>query len=318
MTDAASLPQQFVDRLSTMYPENFESFLACLTHPRKTAFRINTLKITREEALDQLKQLRITYSPFSLYNNAFVLDTGEKQKLIDSALFKNNEIYIQSLSSMLAVIALDPQPSDYILDIAAAPGSKTTMMAVLMENTGTIVANDVSPKRLHKLKQNLTDQGVTNTTVMNIPGERIWQKYPELFDKALVDVPCSMEGRFVTTDPKTYEDWTPKKGKILSSKQKHILRSAVSSVRVGGTIVYTTCTLSVEENEMVIDWLLKKEGEKIALEPIDKSDIPAVSGLVSYKHKSFHPDIAKTLRILPTDTFEGFYIAKIRKIQSTI
>lgn len=317
MTTSASLPQPFVERISTIYPTRSESILQCFISPRKTAFRINTLKIERNVVLDTLQRLGIRFVEVSWYKNAFILE-NDKDVLVNSSLFADGQVYIQSLSSMLAVCTLDPKPDDYILDIASAPGSKTTLMAALMQNSGTIVANDVSPKRLHKLKQNLLLQGVTNTTVMNIPGERIWQKYPELFDKALVDVPCSMEGRFVTTDPKTYEDWTPKKGKILSSKQKHILRSAVSSVKVGGVIVYTTCTLSVEENETVIDWLLKKEGDKIAIEPVSFEGVETVAGITSYKQKQFDPRISQTLRILPSDIYEGFYIAKIRKHKSTI
>jgi len=318
MSRSHSLPQTFTDRLSTIYPHDIqETILSCLASPRKTSFRLNRLLGKREEILNQIAGLGLKIQEVNWYSDAFVID-GDKKLLLDSDIYKHGQIYLQSLSSMLAVLVLDPQENDYILDIAAAPGSKTTMMASFMNNTGTIIANDVSPKRLHKLKLNLHSQGVTNTNILHIPGERIWQKYPEVFDKALVDVPCSMEGRFVASDPKTYEDWTPKKGKILSSKQKHILRSAVSSVKVGGTIVYTTCTLSLEENEMVIDWLLKREGNSIELEEVQFEDVDSLPGLTSYKNKTFHPDLSKTLRILPTETMEGFYIAKIKKLESTI
>src|SRR6185503_4177192 len=129
----------------------------------------------------------------------------------------------------------------------------------LMENRGQIIANDMSRVRLYKLAANLKTLGVTNVTTMHMRAQDLWRKFPNVFDKVLADVPCSLEGRFLTTNPKTYKNWSVKKIKILSDHQKHILRSAVSAAKPGATIVYSTCTLAPEENEEVVDWILKKD-----------------------------------------------------------
>lgn len=313
------LPQAFLEKLPEIYSsELVESIVKSLSHPRTPSIRVNTLKTTKNSVEQSLESLDVSYSPVPWFQDAFVLNSDDKQLFTSSPLVQNGDVYIQSLSSMLAALVLEPAENDFILDLAAAPGSKTTLIASLMKNSGTIVANDVSPKRLHKLKENLELQGVINTQILHIPGERMYRKYPELFDKALIDVPCSMEGRFDASDETTYKDWTPKKGKILSSKQKHMLRSGISSVKVGGTIVYTTCTLSVEENEKVIDWVLKKEGDAIELEELSLPEGIAIPGLVQYKGKNFHPHMIRTKRILPSDEMEGFFIARFRKKRSTL
>jgi 16S rRNA (cytosine1407-C5)-methyltransferase len=227
-------------------------------------------------------------------------------------------LYVQSLSSMVPPLVLQPQPGERILDLTAAPGSKTTQMATLMENQGEILANDTSLVRLFKLQANLNTQGVTNTTTRRSSGQDLWQAFPEYFDRTLVDVPCSMEGRFLCSVPKTYENWSPKKNKELVLRQRALLRSAVSATKPGGVIVYSTCTLSPDENEGVVDWLLKKEGTAIEVEAISVPGLPVTQPITHWKHKVFASAIAKTVRILPSSTMEGFYVAKLRKTRATV
>lgn len=161
-------------------------------------------------------------------------------------------------------------------------------------------------------------QGVENTMISNLAGQIFWQTHQEQFDKTLVDVPCSMEGRFDTSDPKTYEWWSPGKVKELSEKQKWLLRSAVSSTKPGGVIVYSTCTLAPEENEMVIDWIIKKEKGAVEILPIHIPNCPTRNGLSTYRGKSFTDGMDKTLRIFPDGTMEGFFVAKLGKTKSTV
>lgn len=219
---------------------------------------------------------------------------------------------------MIPPLVLSPQPEEIILDMAASPGSKTTELATLMHNTGIIIANDKSPKRLFKLLENLKTQGVTNTKTSAIPGEFLWKKYPEYFDGVLLDAPCSMEGRFTTNDPNSYKDWSPRKIKELSNLQKWMLRSAISCTKIGGTIVYSTCAMSPEENEEVIDWLLKKMGDAITIEELSLEHLPKNPGLTQWGKKQYNPALAKTLRIYPSTLMEGFFVAKIKKHASTI
>lgn len=256
------LPAKFLEKLDkNIDPSVFEI-------KRPTTFRVNTLKIDCEE------QAFITTAPL--------------RQIQELDIYKNGEIYVQSLSSMIPTEVLDPKPGDYVLDICAAPGSKTSQMAALMQNEGHIVANDNSRIRIYKLEANLKNLGVTNTSIIQSQAQTLWQKYPDTFDKVLADVPCSMEGRFYTPDPKTYKDWSPAKIRILVQLQKFILRSAFGCCKPGGIIVYSTCTLNRQENEEVVEWLLKKEPGRVELLSME--------------------------RINPSPVMEGFFVAKLRKV----
>ena len=155
------------------------------------------------------------------------------------------------------------------------------------------------------------------TYLISSRGETLWKKFPEYFDRTLVDVPCTMEGRIQCDDPKTYEDWSTKKIKQLSMLQKYLLRSAISATKPGGVIVYSTCTLEPEENEEVIDWVLKREKGAIEIEKITIPGLELKSGISAW-NKPFDPQITNTARIIPSGQMEGFFIAKIRKLTSTL
>lgn len=312
------LPERFLERLEKIVPEEKrDEVLETFCHERPTTFRANTLKITAEELEKELQQAKIAIERVSWYPDAFILH-GEKTELMNHPLYQQGYLYIQSLSSMIPPLVLNPQPKDFVLDIAAAPGSKTTQMAAMMQNQGMIVANDISPNRIYKLKANLQQQGVTNTTTLRQPGEFIWRKYPEYFDKTLVDAPCSLEGRINCYDPKSFAEWSVKKVEILSQRERYLLRSAISATKPGGIIIYSTCTLAPEENEEVIDWILKKEGDAIEIEPIEMNGLPESTPVMQWRKKIFDPRVKHTMRIFPSKTMEGFFVAKIRKVRSTI
>jgi NOL1/NOP2/sun family putative RNA methylase len=311
-------PEQFRERLSEIIPqENLEEvFLSfCERHP--STFRANTLKITPEDLVKELAKQGIEVAPVSWYHNAFVLQNVPQKTISATNLYNNGFLYIQSLSSMIPPLVLNPQPQEKVLDIAAAPGSKTTQIAMMMDNSGELIANDISRVRMYKLVANLQQQGVTIAKTFTRPGEALWKMFPEYFDKTLVDVPCSMEGRFYTEDEKTYRDWSIKKIRELENKQRFLLRSAISATKPGGTIVYSTCTLAPEENEGVIDWILKKEEGAIEVEKIELPEIPFISPLTSWKTKEYNAQVALTARILPSKHMEGFYIAKLKKLRPT-
>lgn len=317
MKEETVFPKEFCDRLKLLVDSSaYRLILKSFSKNRNTSFRINRIKTTANEVTEILKTQAIPYEKIRWYSDAFITDAS-KDTITDLDLYTSGDIYVQSLSSMIPVLVLNPQPNEKILDITSAPGSKTTQIASIMNNTGEIIANDNSHIRIYKLKANLILQGVTNTKVLFGPGQILWKQYPEYFDKTLVDVPCSMEGRFNSAIPATYTHWTPGKVKELSEKQKWLLRAAVSATKVGGTIVYSTCTLSPEENEGVIDWLLKKENKKIFVEDIQQT-LPFNSPVLSWNGKKYAAEIAKTKRIFPSETMEGFYIAKLKKVESTI
>lgn len=297
-----------------MHPGILESFSSY----SPLTIRINTLTSSNEEVIEILQANSIQFEDVAWYSSALVLPTATTAQVMALPLYGEGKIYIQSLSSMIPALVMNPSRNDTVLDIAAAPGSKTTQLAALMHNTGTIVANDISRARMYKLKENLRNYHVTNATLTYIHGEQIWKKYPELFDTTLVDVPCSMEGRFKTDDPNTFKDWSTKKVKELAHRQKYLLRSAISATKIGGSIIYSTCTISPEENEEVIDWVLEKEAGKVHLEEIKLDRLTgSMNGLTTWKDKNFDPSLSKTLRLIPSQMYEGFFVSKIVKTAQT-
>jgi NOL1/NOP2/sun family putative RNA methylase len=317
------LSEQFIERLKLLLPDHFDRVMKAFSHPRVTSFRVNTLKATTEEITKDLEAAGYSLHQVSWWKDAFYLPNVEVQQIFHPA-YVEGKMYVQGLSSMLPPLILDPQPEERILDLTAAPGSKTTQMAALMNNEGSILANDLSPVRLFKLQANLKQQGVINTQVKRGLGELLWRKFPEQFDRVLVDVPCSMEGRIFLDDPKTYEEWSLKKIKELSMRQRQLLRSAISATKPGGTIVYSTCTLAPEENEEVVQWVLEKENGKVVLEPVQIEGLSkgpselVVPGITQWQNQTFSDEMSKTLRIYPSQTMEGFFVAKLRKLESTI
>lgn len=313
-----NLPEKFLERLRRLYSNNeLKQILDEISTKPLPSFRTNTLKTTTAEVTKQLEEHGFQIEKVSWYQDAFILQNKSVRELTETEEYKKGYIYIQNLSSMIPALVLNPTPGEKILDICAAPGSKTTQIAAMMQNTGEIIANDLSRGRLYKLTANLQMYGVTNATTLNLPGQMIWKKYPEYFDRTLVDVPCSMEGRIRIDDPDTYKDWKLGKIKELEPKQKYLLRSAISATKVGGTIVYSTCTLAPEENEGVIDWILKKTGSAIEIETIEIPNLELQPGLTKW-NKPFHPLINLSSRVQPSKNMEGFFITKIKKLSSTI
>lgn len=314
MSTSNTLPEKFIAKLHRQFDENtVQQILTSFQHTNPVTFRVNTLKTPITDIKLSLAKQGFEITPIRWYSSAFILENRSKRELMETDEYKSGAIYIQNLSSMIPVIVLDPQPHERVLDITSAPGSKTTQMAVHMQNLGTILANDISRQRMFKLQANLTHQGVTNTTTTTSPAQRVWEHYPEYFDKTLVDAVCSMEGRFNLSTPSSYKDWSEKKVKLLSNQQKFILRSAISATKPGGIIVYSTCTLSREENEGIIDWILQKEKNSLSIEDIVIDGLNLFSGIADTNQ-----EVSKTKRIIPSQTMEGFYIAKIKKLTSTL
>lgn len=308
-----NLPSAFRKKLNLLVPpEKLEEVLFSFCSEKPVSFRTNSLKMSSGSVKEQLEALWIEYEQVSWYPDAFVLVKDQKEDLVKSPLFNNGLIYIQNLSSMLPPLTLDPKPGELVCDLTAAPGSKATQMAALMHNQGLIVANDISRVRIFKMKSILQSQGVTNVEVTSMPGQVFWRKYPNHFDKTLVDVPCSMEGRFLCSDNKSFGDWSVRKVKKLSEEQKYLLWSAISATKPGGAVVYSTCTLSPEENEEVIDWILKKE-KGIVIEKIDLDVEGKIKPIAEWGNKKYDPQVSNCLRILPTELMEGFFVAKLRK-----
>ena len=317
MNTSTNLPERFIEKLEQMYPNTFKTVIKSFDTKPAPSFRVNTLISNRNEVQRYLTEQGFVVNQVEWYNDAFVLENKSIRELTETDIYQNGLIYIQNLSSMIPALVLNPQPNERILDLAAAPGSKTTQLAAMMQNTGEIIANDVSRKRLYKTQELLKQYGITNTKISVAKGEFLWKRFPEVFDKTLIDVPCSMEGRINTSDPKTYADWSPRKVKQLAMLQKYLLRSAISATNVGGVIVYSTCTLSPEENEEVVEWALQKSEGAVTVEKIDIQGLHVQSGLTTWKKKTMNYT-ENCVRVLPNTSMEGFFVAKLRKTTSTV
>ncbi len=301
--------------LKILDPISADKMIKSLKSIPPICIRTNTLKISPIELKTRLENLGFKLNEIELVPGAFVVleEPVPISKTIEhfAGLF-----YIQSLSSMLPSIALDPQPGEYILDIASAPGSKATHTAQLTQNSGVIFANDVIPDRLKVLVHNIERLGVLNIAVTSIDGNRFGNILPEIFDKALVDVPCSALG-IISKANEVLNWWSEDEVRRFSNKQQQLLTSAIKSVKPNGIIVYSTCTLTVEENELVIENALKKL--PIEIEEINFKNIGFDEGITFYNEVQLDERLKKTIRIYPFKfNSEGFFIAKIRKTDTTI
>lgn len=310
----SALPPAFLERLSKIIPQdNVTAVLQSFEKRRAVSFRVNTLKASPENIRDRLASKGLVLEKVDWYPDALILKQGTLSELQETGSYKNGEIYIQGLSSMLPALVLDPKPGETVLDICAAPGSKTSQLFCLMKGLGTLIANEKNRARFFKLKANMENQFDQKGPKLTFyPGEYFGKHFKNYFDKILVDAPCSSEGRFHLSTPKSYAYWKPAKIKERAHQQKILLAAAISAARPGAKVVYSTCTFAPEENEAILEWAVAKWKEKIQFEKIQLSaTIPVSRGLTGWNGKEYSLSSAASIRILPSENFETFYIAAI-------
>lgn len=328
-TPTLATPQELLTDLTEVYGTFTQQISDTWLTAKPLSLRHNSLLDPTNQTINELQKAGFSVEVLPWYREAWIithpdLDHKACVELLESTqAWKAGYLYRQNLASMVPSLLLELQPNHQVLDIAAAPGSKTSQIAALLNNTGTILANDISHARLYKLKANLETLGVTNTTVHHGLGERIYQQFPAVFDAALADVPCSMMGRINIHDPKSNRPWSHKENKSLAKRQQWLLLSAISSVHSGGVVVYSTCTLNVLENEAVVDWVIKKSNRRVTIEEIVIPEFPmqlnsgeqvVIPGATTWRDQHYHPDMSKTWRIVPNSLMEGFFVAKLRVI----
>ncbi len=222
--------------------------------------------------------------------------------------------YIQSLSSMIPALVLNPNETDAVLDLCAAPGSKTTQLAEMMNNKGTLIANELSMDRLKSLVFNIDKMNLVNVGVLHGKGELLSRQFENRFDKILVDAPCSALG-IVQKKGEVSNWWDVRKAESISDLQLRLLIAAIKMCKVGGEIVYSTCTLTLEENERVLNTVLKKYPVELM-----KIELPVKShnGFTKIADEELNPILNRSHRIYPWEVeSEGFFVSKLRKIDST-
>lgn len=297
------LPQEFVEKLYEMFtPLTVDKILVGINEKRLTTLRVNTLKYNIQDLLKYFKERNIKFERVLWYKDALVIKNANEKEIQKLDIYQKGYIYIQSLSSMIPPLVLDPKPGESILDMTAAPGSKTTQMTCLMENKGYILANELDKIRYEKLKYNVANQGANIVEVINGRGEKIGENYKEKFDKVLLDTPCSGEGRFSANNVQSYRGWSLKTVNELTKIQKKLFKSAYNALKTKGIMVYSTCTLNKEENEKIVQWALENFELKLIDTKIEiKDSIPVIQ--------------EKALKILPSKDMEGFFVAKFKKIK---
>ena len=312
--DIHVLPETFLERLRHLLPpRQYEAVAKSFAESKPTTFRVNTLKVRPNVIREELTGQGFRLEPVSWYPDAFLLQQGRLRLLQETDAYRSGAIYVQSLPSMVPPLVLDPQPGEQVLDLTAAPGSKTTQLACLMRGEGKIVACEKNRVRFFKLRANVLLQAAHNVELMLQDGKALGRTYPEQFDRVLLDAPCSAEGRFRVHEPASYRYWKPRKIHEMVHQQKPLLYSAITALRPGGALVYSTCTFAPEENEGVVDWALGKFEHAIHLEAIPLRIPNVMPGLTAWEAKLFAPSLRRAVRILPNDAMEGFFLAKFRK-----
>lgn len=278
--------------------------------PLPEGFRVNTLKADEGRVLERLRDKGFEFKKVPWARHGYVVEGGEE--LGTTLEHMLGLIYIQGPVSMAPVEVLDPKPGDLVLDLCAAPGSKSTQIAQLLGGRGVLVANDVSFDRVKALSSNLQRFGVLNAVLTLTDGRRFPRFAREMFDKVLVDAPCSSLG-VVSKDWGVAKSWSYKSVGRLSKLQLQLLLAGYDSLKPGGVLVYATCTLTVEENEVVLDRFLELR-EDAVLEGFRLEGLKGRRGLVEWEGRVLEPELEKTMRIYPYDNWaEGFYIARVVK-----
>lgn len=272
-----------------------------LRGPRRLSIRVNTLKN------DQTFPNAIDWAPNCYWYS------GDKHELTHSKDFEEGRIYLQNAASFIPPILLDPKPTHRILDMCAAPGGKASHIAALTNNKAELWVNDNSRTRLNRMVSNFHNLGVKphNTTLYAVDSLR-HQLPHEHFDRILLDAPCSGEGMITLDDPRALDQWSVAQIKRLQRIQKKAIATAWDLLRPGGILVYSTCTMAPEENEAVVDYLLRKQ-ETAQLLPIQLSLPNSIPTIKSWNNKSFTQDLSNCLRLAPSEDIEAFFVALIRK-----
>jgi NOL1/NOP2/sun family putative RNA methylase len=296
----------FIERYSQLTDwETFRRY--SLTFPKR-AIRVNTLKIAIPDLKRRLqKDWKLTQIPWCKEGLWIEHRTEERRDVGNLAEHALGYFYVQEPASMLPAVVLDPRPGDKVLDMCAAPGSKATQMAAMMHNNGALIANDYKGVRLAALGINMQRMGVTNSIITLMDAFRLKGH----FDRILLDAPCSGTGT-IRKSLKTIEMWNPGMIKRLAKTQKRMISHAFNLLKPGGTMVYSTCSIDPDEDEAVIDSLVKIHTNAVIKEI--RLNINRSKPVESFDSVEYVDGIHKCLRVWPQDNdTDGFFVAKVQK-----
>jgi len=291
-----------LERYRDVIPE-FDEFLRTLETPLHLTVRINTIKTTADRLKEHLDNSQIGYSELGWYRYGLKLETERPGRMLEHLM---GHIYPQEEMSMVPVVVLSPRPGESVLDICAAPGSKTTQICMHMENRGLVVANEPSAARIVPLRANCERMGALNVAVTKYDGRHFPRQQ---FDRVLVDAPCSSQG-MARKDLLVLDRYSVKRSLDLQRLQVDILQRAISLVRPGGVVVYSTCTYAPEENEAVVAQVL----DRARLDSSALSGLTGSPGLEEWMGSELGSALRRCTRYYPhQNNTGGFFVAKLIK-----
>ena len=298
-----TVPELLVTLLREQYrPEEADRIAAGFVR-RAVTLRVNTLKSSPDAVTAALDAAGITWQPVPWYADALILPEAREEALRALPLYEQGCVYLQSLSSMIPPLALDPKPGETILDMAAAPGGKTTQMAALSAGGALITACEKNAIRADRLQFNLDRQGATRVSVMRTDARQLNDLFR--FDKILLDAPCSGSGTLVITEDEPQRRMTPDWLRKTAATQKALLQKALRLLSPGHEMVYSTCSVLRMENEDVLKAVLP--GARAEIVPIEHD---------MTRHLPLLPtSLPGTLCVRPDALHEGFFTARIRKLK---
>ncbi len=298
--------------LSELFGEELPRFTAWMEGNLKPVIRTNRLRIDPDRLKTRLERQGFELSPLPLMEGLFRVESWPFP-LGNTLEHHLGYFYVQSLASLLPPLLLAPRPGERVLDLAAAPGSKTTQMAEMMGNRGVIVANDIDRKRLRALANNVDRLGALNVVITETDGTRFGETHRDHFHRVLLDAPCSALGT-LHENREILRWWSFRKVRRLAGLQRKLILAAWDALAPGGEMVYSTCTLTPEENEDVVAFLLNSREE---VEVLPLPDLPGIRfrpGLSRWRERTYPPEMARVGRVLPFENqTEGFFLALFRK-----
>ena len=301
------MPTKLMEIMGRYRPliEDWEGWLAALENPAPTYARLNTLKGSESEICDLMSRSGLHLVPTLVPTCYELRDCDHPGHL---PMYFQGLFHSQDLTSAVPSWLLNPAAGEMVLDLCAAPGSKTSHLAQLMENQGLIVANEIQTHRLKSLVANLERLGVTNTAITRYAGQDFPLRIQ--FDRILVDAPCSGEGTLRARQSSRYAS-APRLHERLANVQGRLLARALKLLRPGGILIYSTCTYAPEENEEVVDNFLQQGG--VQIEEVS-CPLPHHPGITTWNDKTYSSEVTKCLRFYPSEVNStGFFIAQFRK-----
>jgi len=315
-TKLAAKQQVWLMRTAEALQQPLDTVLPLLQLARKQSVRLNPLRGDVDKTKAELAKLHWLGAPYAWAANCYQLAVPVEQ-IRDSELVTSGKVFIQNAASWLPVVALDPQPGEKILDVCAAPGGKTSHIAAITDNHAYITANDNSRARLAKMQANFGRLNVAPAQISLYDATQMGRKLDgESYDKILLDAPCSGEGLMHYDRAKDFESWSVAHIKRLSKLQKQILGQAWYLLKVGGTLIYSTCTMAPEENEVVVDYLLRTHPEAQVV-PFEMQLPNSTPALNSWNDRTFQPQLQGSMRLAPSEHVEAFFVCVLRKTDDT-